>query len=125
MTEAQRLEAWERTSKIVYQVVPAIAGVARRHGSCAAQWGHFPGSRPLGGVSWPQRDSRTDDPGVNQVELVRDQLDDLAKQLAPMSMSDRLALPGMNRRRAAVLPVGATILAADRGRPRRRQVCGE
>ena len=29
-----------------------------------------------------------------------------------MALSDRLALPGMNRRRAAVLPVGATILAA-------------
>jgi exopolyphosphatase/guanosine-5'-triphosphate,3'-diphosphate pyrophosphatase len=53
-----------------------------------------------------------DNPGVNQVELSRDQLEDLARRLAPMSMDERLSLPGMNRRRAAILPVGATILAA-------------
>ncbi len=49
---------------------------------------------------------------VNQVELPTEQLEHLARSLAPMALDDRLALPGMNRRRAAVLPVGATILAA-------------
>jgi exopolyphosphatase / guanosine-5'-triphosphate,3'-diphosphate pyrophosphatase len=111
MKEAQRLEARERTSKIVYQVVPAISAVAGATNRVLLSGGT---SRALARLAAARgRTQVTEDgPGVNQVELCREQLEDLAKQLAPMSMNERLALPGMNRRRAAVLPVGATILAA-------------
>lgn len=48
---------------------------------------------------------------VNQVELARPQVEEIAAQLAPLSLADRLGLPGMPARRAPVLPIGALILA--------------
>lgn len=48
---------------------------------------------------------------VNQVELARPQVDEIAARLAPLSLADRLVLPGMPARRAPVLPIGALILA--------------
>lgn len=50
--------------------------------------------------------------GVNQVELPLAQVAELADMLAHLSLAERLGLPGMPARRAAVLPLGACILQA-------------
>jgi exopolyphosphatase / guanosine-5'-triphosphate,3'-diphosphate pyrophosphatase len=111
MTEEQRVDAWERTAQIVEQVaapVSAVKGVASRvilSGGTSRALARLAASRGRGVIA-------DGGPGVNQVELPREQVEHLARRLAPMTMSQRLALPGMNRRRSAVLPVGATILAA-------------
>ena len=111
MTEAQRVEIWETTFEIVDQVshiVGSVPGAARRSllsGGTSRALARLAASRGRG-------DLADGGPVVNQVELPKEQLEDLARSLAPMALNDRLALPGMNRRRAAVLPVGATILAA-------------
>jgi exopolyphosphatase/guanosine-5'-triphosphate,3'-diphosphate pyrophosphatase len=48
---------------------------------------------------------------VNQVELPASQVRELADQLAGLDLRARLALPGMQARRAPLLPVGAVVLA--------------
>ena len=48
---------------------------------------------------------------VNQVELPAPQVAELADQLARLDLRARLALPGMQARRAPLLPVGAVVLA--------------
>jgi exopolyphosphatase / guanosine-5'-triphosphate,3'-diphosphate pyrophosphatase len=48
---------------------------------------------------------------VNQVELPAAQVAELADQLARLDLPTRLALPGMQARRAPLLPVGAVILS--------------
>lgn len=48
---------------------------------------------------------------VNQVELPAHQVLELAHQLAGLDLRARLALPGMQARRAPLLPVGAAVLA--------------
>jgi exopolyphosphatase/guanosine-5'-triphosphate,3'-diphosphate pyrophosphatase len=48
---------------------------------------------------------------VNQVELPAGQVCELAEQLAGLDLRARLALPGMQPRRAPLLPVGAAVLA--------------
>jgi exopolyphosphatase / guanosine-5'-triphosphate,3'-diphosphate pyrophosphatase len=110
MSEAQRVEAWERTRETVSEVAEAVGatqGAAHRSilsGGTARTLARLAASRGR-----PNSDSTA---GVNQVELPHGQLDELARLLAPMTLNERLAFPGMNRRRAAVLPVGATILSA-------------
>jgi exopolyphosphatase/guanosine-5'-triphosphate,3'-diphosphate pyrophosphatase len=110
MTESQRKEMWERTYEIVDQVshvVGSVPGAARRSllsGGTSRALARLAAS--LG------RADLAEGTMVNQVELPTEQLEEIARRLAPMALNDRLALPGMNRRRAAVLPVGATILAA-------------
>lgn len=111
MTESQRVEVWNMTVQVVSQVaekLQAFPGIARRSllsGGTSRALARLAASRGR-----PVSTSVT--MNVNQVELPAEQLRDLAKTLAPMSLEERLAMPGMNRRRAAVLPVGATILAA-------------
>ena len=48
---------------------------------------------------------------VNQVELPARQVGELADLLARLDLRSRLALPGMQARRAPLLPVGAVVLA--------------
>jgi exopolyphosphatase/guanosine-5'-triphosphate,3'-diphosphate pyrophosphatase len=48
---------------------------------------------------------------VNQVELPADQLHALAEQLATLDLDARLALPGIQTRRAPLLPIGALVLS--------------
>lgn len=111
MSNSQRLEAWDRTQKIVYQVLPAVSAVTGVTDRVLLSGGT---SRALARLVATRGRADVPDggPGVNQVELSREQLEELARELAPMPIGDRMGLPGMNRRRAAVLPVGATILAA-------------
>ena len=48
---------------------------------------------------------------VNQVELPAGQLHQLADQLATLDLDARLALPGIQARRAPLLPIGAVVLS--------------
>jgi exopolyphosphatase/guanosine-5'-triphosphate,3'-diphosphate pyrophosphatase len=48
---------------------------------------------------------------VNQVELPAPQVEELDAELAKQDLRARLALPGMQARRAPLLPVGAVVLA--------------
>ena len=48
---------------------------------------------------------------VNQVELPAGQLHELAERLATLDLDARLALPGIQTRRAPLLPVGAVVLS--------------
>ncbi len=48
---------------------------------------------------------------VNQVELPAAQVEQLAARLAPMTLAQRMVLPGMPARRAPVIAVGAAVLA--------------
>ncbi len=49
---------------------------------------------------------------VNQVDLPAGQLHELADRLARLDLEARLALPGIQARRAPLLPVGAAVLSA-------------
>lgn len=111
MTESDRRKVWDMTIEVVSQVASDIAafpGIARRSllsGGTSRALGRLAASRGRPALSGANMN-------VNQVELPAKQLNELAIALTPMSLEERLAMPGMNRRRAAVLPVGATILAA-------------
>jgi exopolyphosphatase / guanosine-5'-triphosphate,3'-diphosphate pyrophosphatase len=48
---------------------------------------------------------------VNQVELPAGQLHELADQLATLDLDARLALPGIQARRAPLLPIGAVVFS--------------
>jgi exopolyphosphatase/guanosine-5'-triphosphate,3'-diphosphate pyrophosphatase len=48
---------------------------------------------------------------VNQVEIPAGQLHELADRLATLDLDARLALPGVQARRAPLLPVGAVVLS--------------
>lgn len=48
---------------------------------------------------------------INQVELPAGQLLELADRLAALDLGERLALPGIQARRAPLLPIGALVLA--------------
>jgi exopolyphosphatase/guanosine-5'-triphosphate,3'-diphosphate pyrophosphatase len=48
---------------------------------------------------------------VNQVELPAGQLHELADRLASLDLDARLALPGVQARRAPLLPIGAVLLS--------------
>jgi len=58
----------------------------------------------------PRRNS-SGAPSVNQVELPAGQLRELADRLATLDLDARLALPGIQARRAPLLPIGALVLA--------------
>jgi len=49
---------------------------------------------------------------VNQVEVPAGQLAELADRLARLDLESRLALPGIQARRAPLLPIGAIVLSA-------------
>jgi exopolyphosphatase/guanosine-5'-triphosphate,3'-diphosphate pyrophosphatase len=48
---------------------------------------------------------------VNQVELPAGQLHELADRLSTLDLDARLALPGVQTRRAPLLPIGAVVLS--------------
>ena len=50
-------------------------------------------------------------PSVNQVELPAGQLRELADRLATLDLDARMALPGIQARRAPLLPIGALVLS--------------
>ncbi|MGA2838401.1 MAG: hypothetical protein ABSF84_17575 [Acidimicrobiales bacterium] len=50
-------------------------------------------------------------PSVNQVEIPAEQLHELANRLSTLDLDARMALPGIQARRAPLLPIGAVVLS--------------
>jgi exopolyphosphatase/guanosine-5'-triphosphate,3'-diphosphate pyrophosphatase len=50
-------------------------------------------------------------PSVNQVELPAEQLHELADRLSTLDLDARMALPGIQARRAPLLPIGAVVFS--------------
>jgi exopolyphosphatase/guanosine-5'-triphosphate,3'-diphosphate pyrophosphatase len=63
------------------------------------------------GIHRPQQPGSSASLPVNQVELPAGQLHDLADRLSTMDLDARLALPGIQARRAPLLPIGALVLS--------------
>lgn len=59
----------------------------------------------------PETASGASSCGVNQVELPSGQLLELTERLCTLDLDARLALPGIQARRAPLLPVGAVALS--------------
>ncbi len=82
-----------------------------------------PGSSPAAGRSgpwpaWPWCSTGPSGPTssssslqVNQVEIPAGQLHELADRLSTLDLDARLALPGIQARRAPLLPIGAVVLS--------------
>jgi exopolyphosphatase / guanosine-5'-triphosphate,3'-diphosphate pyrophosphatase len=63
-------------------------------------------ARLLAAERWPSPPA-----SLNQFEVGVDELADLARELAALDHDERLALPGIDERRAEILPAGALVLA--------------
>ncbi len=63
------------------------------------------------GLHRPQAVSGSSSLPINQVELPAGQLHDLADRLSTLDLDARLALPGVQARRAPLLPIGALVLS--------------
>jgi exopolyphosphatase/guanosine-5'-triphosphate,3'-diphosphate pyrophosphatase len=61
------------------------------------------------GLHRPQ--NSTSSLAINQVELPAGQLLELTERLATLDLDARLALPGVQARRAPLLPIGAVVLS--------------
>jgi exopolyphosphatase / guanosine-5'-triphosphate,3'-diphosphate pyrophosphatase len=89
----------ERLAPFTDEPVPsacvAAGGALRALGSLVAvgRWGHVP-------------------PSLNQLHLTADEILELRDRLATTSLDERLAIPGMKRRRADLIAVAAVIVAA-------------
>jgi len=59
----------------------------------------------------PPRSGSSGAPSVNQVELPAGQLHELADRLATLDLDARMALPGIQARRAPLLPIGALVFS--------------
>jgi len=59
----------------------------------------------------PPRSGQSGTPSVNQVEIPAGQLHDLADRLATLDLDARMALPGIQARRAPLLPIGAVVFS--------------
>ena len=101
----------QRTVGVLDDIAPALArfgGVARRtivSGGTARALARLATART-------REDGAGMTGGVNQVEIPAEQVSQMAAMLSGLTLKQRLALPGMPPRRAAMLPVGAAILAA-------------
>ncbi len=111
LTAEQRALAHRRTAEALVPVRAQLAG----YGGVATRSIVSGGTaRALARVATGKARRRASGgPGeVNQVELPADQVRELADLLGNLNLKQRLALPGMQARRADILPVGAAILAA-------------
>lgn len=96
-----------QTCEALAEVAAALAafpGVARR---TVVSGGTARGLARLA-TAHTRETSSTD---VSQVELPAAQVEEMADRLAGLSLDERTALPGMSRRRAPMLPIGAAILS--------------
>ncbi|MHB8329362.1 MAG: Ppx/GppA phosphatase family protein [Acidimicrobiales bacterium] len=110
LSDADRASIGQRTASVLAAVIEGIRpypGVARR---TVVSGGTARALARLATANTRERGA----PGsgyVNQVELPTAQVRELATRLATLDLKQRLALPAMPPRRAAMLPVGALILA--------------
>lgn len=111
LTPRQRTSARQRTAEALSSVRDELSrhpGVAHRTVVSGGT------ARALARLATAKARRRASEgPGeVNQVELPALQVQELASVLGRLDLKQRLALPGMQARRAPILPVGAAILAA-------------
>lgn len=110
MSEADRHAVRDRTAQALVPIAMAIGGYRGVAGRTVVSGGTVRALARLVAARARRRPSAG--PGeVNQVELPADQVRELAGLLAGLDLRARLALPGMQPRRADLLPVGATVLA--------------
>ncbi|HLX88531.1 MAG TPA: hypothetical protein VKR22_08785, partial [Acidimicrobiales bacterium] len=100
----------QRTAGVLDEIAGALArykGVARRtvvSGGTARALARLATART-------REDGAGMTGGVNQVELPAEQVAHMVALLCGLTLKQRLALPGMPPRRAAMIPVGAAILS--------------
>jgi exopolyphosphatase/guanosine-5'-triphosphate,3'-diphosphate pyrophosphatase len=105
-----RVAVAERTAEAVAPIARAIAGYRGVAERTVVSGGTVRALARLATAHARRRQSPG--PGeVNQVELPAPQVEELAAELAELDLRARLALPGMQARRAPLLPVGAVVLA--------------
>jgi exopolyphosphatase/guanosine-5'-triphosphate,3'-diphosphate pyrophosphatase len=105
-----RVAVAERTAEAVAPIARAIAGYRGVAERTVVSGGTVRALARLATAHARRRQSPG--PGeVNQVELPAPQVEELAEELAELDLRARLALPGMQARRAPLLPVGAVVLA--------------
>jgi len=110
LSEADRFALRARTA----EAMAPIAGVLARYRGVADRTVVSGGTvRALARLATARARRRPSaGPGeVNQVELPARQVAELADQLGRLDLRARLGLPGMQARRAPLLPVGAVVLA--------------
>jgi len=114
MSGAERRALEERTIQAMGPIVRAVGG----YGDVAARTIVSGGTvRALARLATARARRRPSaGPGeVNQVELPAEQVAELAEALARLDLRARRQLPGMQARRAPLLPVGAVVLASVAG----------
>jgi len=110
LSPADRATLRERTAEAMVPIAQAIGGYRRVAERTIVSGGTVRALARLATAGARRRPSAG--PGeVNQVELPAGQLCELAERLAGLDLRARLALPGMQARRAPLLPVGAIVLA--------------
>ncbi|HEY5023825.1 MAG TPA: hypothetical protein VII76_02510 [Acidimicrobiales bacterium] len=110
LSVADQVALGTRTSEAMAPIAHAVAGYPRVTDRTVVSGGTVRTLARLATARARRRPSAG--PGeVNQVELPASQVRELADQLARLDLRARLALPGMQARRAPLLPVGAAVLA--------------
>ena len=110
LSDGDRAQIAARTAE---ELVPVADVVARYPGVAARTVVSGGTARVLARLATARaRRRRSEGPSeVNQVELPATQVAELATRLAHLDLPARLALPGMQARRAPLLPVGAVVLS--------------
>jgi exopolyphosphatase/guanosine-5'-triphosphate,3'-diphosphate pyrophosphatase len=110
LSSADRAVLRERTVEAMVPIAQAIGGYGGIAERTVVSGGTVRALARLATAGARRR--RSAGPGeVNQVELPAGQVHELADTLADLDLKARLALPGMQTRRAPLLPVGAVVLA--------------
>lgn len=110
LTEADRGAIEARTTAAM---VPVAEALSRYPGITTRTVASGGTARALARLATARTHPRSSDKAtaVNQVELPAGQVCELADQLTRLDLRARLGLPGMQARRAPLLPVGAVVLA--------------
>lgn len=114
MTPGERRILQERTVEAMAPVLRAVGGYPGVAARTVVSGGTVRALARLATARARRRPSAG--PGeVNQVELPAEQVCELAERLAALDLRARRQLPGMQARRAPLLPVGAVVLATVAG----------
>lgn len=110
LSRQDQLTVRDRTAQALAPIAMAIGGYRRVAERTVVSGGTVRALARL--VTARARRRPSAGPGeVNQVELPAAQVQELAELLATLDLRARLGLPGMQARRAELLPVGAIVLA--------------
>ena len=109
LSDADRAALAERTAEELAPITTLVGGYPDVAARTVVSGGTGRALARLA-TAWARR-RRSEGPGeVNQVELPAAQVAELAGRLARLDLRARLELPGMQARRAPLLPVGAVVL---------------